>query len=232
MKENLNIYIGYDSRQDKDPLGRGIINPPYEVCKASIRKYNSEVKIIPIKLDELIAKGIYGRDNDPLASTEFTYSRFLVPYLNNYEGIALFCDSDFLWQSDVSSILDYYNSDLPIMCCKHEYIPANNTKMDGLKQSIYPRKNWSSLMLFNCSNQDCKKLTPEVVNTQTPKYLHRMNWTIDKKIGSIPLEYNWLEGDYNYIDNPKAIHYTNGGPWHDTWDGEYRGNWEKQYKEL
>ena len=75
MKENLKIYIGYDSRQDKDPLGKGIINPPYEVCKASIRKYNTEVEIIPLKLDELIKKGIYSREKDPLASTEFKQIR-------------------------------------------------------------------------------------------------------------------------------------------------------------
>ena len=232
MKENLKIYIGYDSRQDKDPLGKGIINPPYEVCKASIRKYNTEVDIIPLKLDELIKKGIYSREKDPLASTEFTYSRFLVPFLNKFEGTALFCDSDFLWQTDIANILNYYDTDYSIMCCQHQYIPSNETKMDGLKQTIYPRKNWSSLMLFNCSDQDCKKLTPEVINNQSPKYLHRMNWTIDNKIGSIPLEYNWLEGDYGNIIDPKAIHFTNGGPWHSTWNGDYREDWTNQYQEL
>jgi len=232
MKENFKVYIGYDSRQDRDTLGKGITNPPFEVCKASIRKYNSEVEIIPIKLNDLIAKGIYSRENDPLASTEFTYSRFLVPFLNNYEGKALFIDSDFLWQCNVEELLEFYNTEKSVACVKHDYIPSNDTKMDGLKQSVYPRKNWSSLMLFNCSDSDCKKLTPDVINNETPKYLHRMLWTNDNKIGNIPLEYNWLEGDYNVIDDPKVIHYTNGGPWHDTWDGDYRNNWEKQYREL
>jgi len=232
MKEDLKVYIGYDSRQDEDPIGKGIKNPPYEVCKASIRNFNPSVEIIPLKLDELIDRGLYSRGIDPLASTEFTYSRFLVPYLNDYEGIALFCDSDFLWQTNITDVLEYYKTDYSVMCCQHEYTPTNDTKMDGLKQTVYPRKNWSSLMLFNCSNQDCKKLTPEVINSQSPKYLHRMSWTIDNKIGSIPLEYNWLEGDYDSNINPKAIHFTNGGPWHNTWDGDYRNNWEKQYKEL
>ena len=234
MKESLKIYIGYDSRQDIDPLGRGVINPPYQVCKASIRDYNTRVQIIPLKLDELISKGLYSRGKDPLASTEFTYSRFLVPYLSDYKGIALFCDSDFLWQTDITDVLKYFDTRLSVMCCQHEYTPTNNTKMDGLKQTIYPRKNWSSLMLFNCSDQDCKKLTPEVINKESPKYLHRMNWTDDKKIGNIPLEYNWLEGDYdnNAAIEPKAIHYTNGGPWHNTWDGDYKDNWLNTYNTL
>lgn len=232
MKEKLNIYIGYDSRQDKDPLGKGIINPPYEVCKASIRNFNTEVEIIPLKLDQLIKKEIYTREKDPLASTEFTYSRFLVPYLNEYKGLALFCDSDFLWQTDITSVLDYYDNKFSIMCCKHEYTPTNDTKMDGYKQTVYPRKNWSSLMLFNCEDPDCKNLTPEIVNSESPKYLHRMLWTTDDKIGSIPIEYNWLEGDYGNILEPKAIHFTNGGPWHNSWDGDYRVNWMNQYNLL
>lgn len=232
MKENLKIYIGYDSRQDEDPLGKGIINPPYEVCKASIRNFNTRIQIIPIKLDELIKKGIYTRDKDPLASTEFTYSRFLVPYLNQYKGLALFCDSDFLWQTDISSILKYYDSNYSVMCCQHEYTPSNNTKMDGLKQTIYPRKNWSSLMLFNCEHKDCKELTPDIVNSESPKYLHRMLWTDDSKIGSLPLEFNWLEGDYDSNIEPKAIHFTNGGPWHHTWKGDYKINWLNQYNSL
>ena len=232
MKESLKIFIGYDSRQDVDPLGKGIVNPPYEVCKASIRKYNSNIQIIPIKLDELIEAGVYDREKDPLASTEFTYSRFLVPYLSNFKGISLFCDSDFLWQTDITDVLNYFDSKYSVMCCQHEYTPTNNTKMDGLKQIVYPRKNWSSLMLFNCSDWHCKDLIPEVINEQSPKYLHRMMWTEDEKIGKIPLEYNWLEGDYDSSVNPKAIHFTNGGPWHDTWEGDYRHNWINQYEML
>ena len=104
--------------------------------------------------------------------------------------------------------------------------------MDGVKQSNYPRKNWSSLMLFNCEHDDCKKLTPDVIATETPQYLHRFNWTSDELVGEIPLEYNFLEGDYDFMDNPKVIHYTNGGPWYKTWDGEYRKNWIDIYNTL
>ena len=108
MKE-INVYIGYDSRQDRPPKYNKVINPCDQVCKSSILKNSNDVNVIPLKLNELIDKGIYYRDVDPLASTEFTYSRFLVPHLNDFKGIAIFCDSDFLWECDINDLLEYYN---------------------------------------------------------------------------------------------------------------------------
>jgi len=232
MNENLKIYIGYDSNQNNPPLCNKVVNSPYEVCKKSIENHNNNIEIVPIRLQQLIDDGVYTREHDPKATTEFTYSRFLVPYLNNYKGKALFIDSDFLWQCDVEELLEFYNSENSVSCVKHDYTPRSKTKMDGIKQSSYPRKNWSSLMLFNCEHDDCKKLTPELIATETPQYLHRFNWTSDKLVGEIPLEYNFLEGDYDVIDNPKVIHYTNGGPWYKTWDGDYRKNWIDIYDTL
>ena len=224
------VYIGYDSRQDYPPKYNNIKNPCYEICKYYILNYNSVVNIQPIKLDELIDRGVYYREVDPLASTEFTYSRFLVPYLNDYKGIAIFCDSDFLWQCDVNEVLEYYDERYAVMCVQHDYTPKTDTKMDGVVQTTYPRKNWSSLMIFNCEHDDCKNLSVENVNTKNAKYLHRMEWT--DKVGKIPLIYNWLEGDYLSNINPKVIHFTNGGPWHETWNGDYKENWINLYNEL
>jgi len=232
MKEKLKIYIGYDSRQDDMPNFGRVKNAPFEVCKKSILKYNTEVSIQPIILKDLVATGIYKRELDPLASTEFTYSRFLTPYLNNFEGKAVFCDSDFLWQCNIEEILEFYNKDFSVMCVQHDYKPKEDTKMDGYKQTIYPRKNWSSLMLFNCAHNDCAKLTPDTVNTESPKYLHRMQWTSDKMIGKIPLLFNWLEGEYDGRIDPKAIHFTNGGPWFDSWQGDYEALWRETYTTL
>ena len=144
----------------------------------------------------------------------------------------MFIDSDFLWQCDIEELLEFYNSENSVAVVKHDYTPRQVWKMDGMKQFNYPRKNWSSLMLFNCEHDDCKKLTPDVIATETPQYLHRLNWTSDELVGEIPLEYNFLEGDYDSIDNPKAIHYTNGGPWYKTWDGEYRKYWIVIYDTL
>ena len=216
----ISVYVGYDRLQD----------PCYEVSKQSILNYNDKVNIQPIKLDNLIDSGLYYRETDPLASTEFIYSRFLTPYLNNYDGIAVYCDSDFLWQCDINEVLDYYDEKYAVMCVQHDYTPKSDIKMDGVVQTTYPRKNWSSLMVFNCEHENTKNLTVENVNEKSPKYLHRMEWT--DEVGSIPITYNYLEGDYEYIENPKVIHFTNGGPWHETWDGDYKNKWIKQYEEL
>lgn len=232
MKQKIKIFVGYDSRQDSTPNYNDIVNSPYQVCSASIKKYNPEVSVVPIKLNELIDRGIYKRELDPLASTEFTYSRFLTPYLNNFEGIAVFCDSDFLWQCNIEDIMQYYSKKYSVMCVKHDYIPKSEQKMDGYKQTVYPRKNWSSLMLFNCAHPDCKNLSLEAVNNQSPKYLHRMEWTSDENIGSLPLLFNWLEGEYQSNVIPQAVHFTNGGPWYKNWNGDYNDLWVKVYDEL
>jgi len=226
----FNVYIGYDSRQDYPPKYNKIKNPCYEVCKSSIKRKSGRANIQPIKLDELIEQGHYYREVDPLASTEFTYSRFLVPFLNDYKGMAIFCDSDFLWRCNIEELLQFYDERYAVSCVQHDYTPSSKTKMDGVKQTSYPRKNWSSLMMFNCEHKDSKKLTPKVISTETPQYLHRMEWTGD--VGKIPIMYNWLEGDYPKTINPKVIHFTNGGPWHESWDGDWRQEWEEGYEYI
>lgn len=226
----INVYVGYDSRQNYTPNFGRIKNPCYEVCKASILNYNQNVSIHPIVLDDLIQRGLYYRELDPLASTEFTYSRFLTPFLNDYKGIAIFCDSDFLWNCDIEELLEYYDDNYAVMCVQHDYTPRTDTKMDGYVQTTYPRKNWSSLMMFNCEHPDIKNLSVSAVNTQSPKYLHRMEWTND--VGSIPITYNYLEGDYEYLKDPKVVHFTNGGPWHETWQGDYGEMWISQYENI
>lgn len=231
MNNKVNIYVGYDSRQDSSTVRPGVINPPYEVCKYSIG-INDNVNIIPLKLKELINSGVYKREEDPLASTEFTYTRFLVPYLNNYTGIAIFCDSDFLWKCNVEDVLNLIDTTKAVTCVKHDYTSAASTKMDGYKQVSYPRKNWSSLMIFNCDHSDCRVLTPEVVNNETPQFLHRMNWASEDNIGELPLEYNWLEGDYRYNSSAKILHFTNGGPWHTSWKGDYAEEWDNIYNKI
>lgn len=216
----LNIYIGYDSSN----YGQEIA---YEVCKRSILKYNSNLNIYKLVKKDLENKKIFKR-NDNSGTTEFTYTRFLVPYLNNFEGFALFCDSDFLWQCDPTEILnENIEKKFNVGCVKHEYKDCKSKlKMNGLPQEWYPRKNWSSLMLFNCSK--CKILTPEVINYETPKYLHRLEWCNDKNIISINKSYNYLVGYYNdlQIKNIKALHYTDGGPWHPGYENtEFSKNW-------
>ena len=219
----LNFFIGYDSKEDI----------AYRVCKYSLlKRTNADVNVMSLKLDELIAQNLYTRSIDPLASTQFTYSRFLVPKLTNYEGWAVFCDCDFIFLGDVSNLFKNLDENKAVYCVKHDYTPKEKHKMDGQKQTIYPRKNWSSLMMFNCSHIDCQNLSIKNVNTKSAKYLHRMNWTSDKNIGEIPPTYNWLEGWYEDSINPKVIHYTRGAPIHDSWNGSYSNNWIQHYEEL
>ena len=217
--DNLNIYIGYDSKEDI----------AYRVCKHSIlKRSNSNLKVMSLKLYELVANNMYSRDIDPLASTEFTYSRFLVPSLNKYNGWAIFCDCDFIFFEDVSKILENLDDSKAVYCVKHDYTPKEKHKMDGQKQTIYPRKNWSSFILFNCSHPSNKQLTVNLVNSETGSFLHQFKWLKDSEIGSLDERWNWLEGwTSNHNNNkPFAVHYTRGGPWFDEWqDVEFANEW-------
>jgi len=214
-----NIYIGFDTSNYGQQLA-------YDVCKRSIQKYNKNIKIYQLNKKKLEKKIKFNR-KDNSGSTEFTYTRFLVPYLNNYEGWALFCDSDFLWFCDPVEIFDKYADNKYAVCCvKHEYTNCHGReKMDGQKQEYYPRKNWSSLMLFNCSHPSIKNLSLNNVNKKSPKYLHRMEWCKDEEVGEIDKSYNYLVGYYD-DNNYKALHYTDGGPWHPGYeDVEYGNLW-------
>lgn len=222
MDRSLDIYIGWDSRE---PIA-------YEVAKSTILKNASiPVSVFPIVLQDLVDKQAYTRDVDPLASTEFTYSRFFTPWLAGYRGWALFCDCDFLFFSDVAELLQYRDESKAVACVKHDYQPTAGVKMDGKIQTNYPRKNWSSFMLFNCDHPSTRQLTPERVNRESGAYLHRMQWAADEEIGEIPTEWNWLEGWNNKPASgyPHAVHFTNGGPWFKDWQNvDYGDEWRAE----
>lgn len=191
----LRIFIGWDSRFPE----------PADVLAYSLKKHSSiPLDIRYLKIHEL---GLQ-REVDPLASTEFTYSRFLVPHLCGFEGKAVFMDNDMLCFGDIRELDELDMSDLALRVVKHDYQPTNAVKMYGAKQTCYPRKNWSSLMIMNC--EKLKLWTKEVVETQTGAYLHRFQDIPDEQIGEIPDTWNTLD----WMDqSTKLIHYTNGGPW-------------------
>jgi hypothetical protein len=115
-----------------------------------------------------------------------------------------------------------------VLCVQHDYKPKETTKMDGVPQSAYPRKNWSSFMLFNCAHPSTRQLTPEVVSRETGAYLHRMQWAKDEEIGALPTGWNWLEGWYDKPAQgyPQAVHHTRGGPWFAEWHNvDYAAEW-------
>lgn len=219
------VYIGWDSREDI----------AYQVARHSIETFNNDVKIVPLRQHELRAAGVYWREIDQLASTEFTFTRFLVPYLNQYQGWAVFVDCDFLYTDDIGKLFDCADPSKAVQVVQHDYTPKETVKMDGQQQHLYPRKNWSSMILFNCAHPKNQSLTLENVNSQSGTWLHRFQWLNDIDIGGVSHEWNWLEGWYKEPSDgsPKAIHFTSGGPYFKShFECEYHQDWKDAYYDM
>lgn len=198
-----NVFIGYDSSEDE----------AYQVCKFSLEHFSSkQINITPLKKDNLIKSGIYSNAEHGTVSTEFAFTRFLVPYLSNYSGFSIFVDCDFIFLDDINKVLNYI-TDKALYVVQHNYVPKTSTKMEGKIQTVFPRKNWSSFMLFDCNHSAIKNLTPDVVNKSSGEYLHRFKWLSDDLIGKLPVEFNFLVGYYDKNILPVGVHFTDGGPW-------------------
>tara|TARA_B110000503_G_scaffold69653_1_gene108553 strand:- start:1683 stop:3398 length:1716 start_codon:yes stop_codon:yes gene_type:complete len=224
----LKIFIGWDSREDI----------AYQVCKQSIINTTSvPVEITPLKQRLLKREFMYWRKSDKLASTEFTFTRFLLPELTKFEGWALFIDCDFVALDDVKKLFDQRDDKYAVMCAQHDYTPKKGFKMDGQVQHVYPRKNWSSMMLINCGHPSNKVLTRELVNDNDidGAYLHRFSWLQDNEIGKLSHEWNWLVGWYKEPKDgkPKFLHYTEGGPWFEQYQNcEYANEYYKVERKV
>lgn len=208
--QDVPVFVGWDSREDI----------AYQVCRFSLlRRASAPLRVFALRQKALRYQRLYWRDADPLASTEFTYTRFLVPYLAEYRGWALFCDCDFLWLADAVELLSLAEERYALLYVQHDHRPAERTKMDGCLQTVYPRKNWSSLMLINCGHPANRALTPDVVNRADGQFLHRFQWLDDSLIGALPATWNWLEGwsAKPQSGTPKVVHFTRGGPWFENW---------------
>ena len=201
----MKIFVGYDPREDI----------AYQVCEYSIKKHTPGAEVIPLKQSDLRAAGKYFRSVDRLASTEFTFTRFLVPSLCDFEGWAVFMDCDTLVKTNLSELFALANDDYAVQCVKHEYRPNKTVKMDNCKQTVYPRKNWSSVMLFNCAHEKNKKLTVDFISDEnlTGAYFHRFSWLEDELIGEIDHRWNFLTDWYADAEDAHILHYTEGGPW-------------------
>jgi hypothetical protein len=199
----LQVFIGWDSRE---------IAAYHVLCHSLIRRSSIPLSITPLLQPQLRAKQLYTRQRGPLESTEFSLTRFLVPFLSNFQGLSVFMDCDMLALADIEELLSPIDYSKTVWVVQHDYTPKTTIKMEGQIQSVYPRKNWSSLMIFN--NARCRMLTPHFVNTAIPGALHQFGWTRDKDIGSLPKEWNYLVGEPAQSPNPpKMLHYTLGGPW-------------------
>lgn len=224
----FHIYMGYDKREEE----------AYKVAEYSIkRRATCSVKVVPLKAADLSAQGFLHRVvaiqdgkmwdviSEAPQSTEFAISRFLTPILHKTQkgvsGWALFVDCDVLFLDDVANLLPLLDDQYALMCVKHKYTPKLGAKMDAQTQTLYQRKNWSSVMAFNCDHPSNDKLTVEMVNSLPGRDLHRFCWLQDHEIGELPKEWNALIGEEGYaIEGAKIAHYTLGGPWFEPFYGD------------
>ena len=210
---NSQVFIGFDSREVA----------AYQVCVRSLRARSAgAIAVEPVLEPHLRGLGLYrrrhehrdGRLWDTLSaapmSTEFALTRFLVPALCRAEW-AVFCDCDFLWRTDVDELFALADPRYAVMVVQHAYTPVEQFKMDGQIQLAYPRKNWSSLVLWNCLHP-AHAVLPELVNTWAGRRLHGFEWLDDELIGALPEAWNWLEGHSSPALDPKAVHFTRGTP--------------------
>lgn len=195
----IRLIIGFDQRE---------AIAYHNFCQSVIDKSNSPVAFMPLNLKSLKEYSETHIDG----SNSFIYSRFLTPYLCGFEGWAIFADGDMICNADITELWKLRNNSMAVQCIKHDYKTKSSTKYLGNKNEDYPRKNWSSLVLWNCSHEKNKILTPEFVQKQTGAFLHRFQWLEDSQIGELPVEWNWLTTEYPDNPNAKLLHYTLGTP--------------------
>jgi lipopolysaccharide biosynthesis glycosyltransferase len=160
----------------------------------------------PIKHDGIM----WDLESDAPQSTEFARSRFCVPHIQR-RGWALFADSDILCLTDIAELFALADEKYAVMVVKHQHDSGDEIKMDGQVQTFYKRKNWSSVILWNCSHPAHYRLTKMRLNMWPGRDLHAFKWLQDDEIGELPPEWNHLVDVQEPID-AKILHYTLGTP--------------------
>lgn len=215
----IRIFIGYDPAE----------TVAYHVLCHSILRHSSQpVSFTPINKRN-IPEFRRGKED---GSTEFSFSRFLTPYLSGFVGQSIFMDCDMLVRGDIAELLTHCDLKHDVFVVKHDYTPKTDTKFLGQKQHVYPKKNWSSVMVFNNFMQPCRRLVPDVVNHATGAYLHQFDWTQENRIGELPKEWNHLVGEYAPNPDAKLVHYTLGTPCFKGYDNQEFANEWFQEREL
>ena len=218
----LNVYIGFDPREAV---------AFYTLAHSILERSSIPVSIAPLMRGQL--RSLYWRERGPTESTEFSMTRFLVPALSEYRGWSLYMDCDMLCRADIAELAarTHVEREKAVLVCKHEYVPKTERKFLGQVQTRYARKNWSSLMLFN--NERCRALTPDYVNSASGLDLHRFAWIDDREIGGLPLEWNWLVGEYPFNPEARIAHYTLGGPYFEEYRGcDYADEWFAERRQM
>ena len=212
----INIFIGYDHREAI----------AYHVCVNSIIRHSSKpVSVTPLALQNM--KDYQEKHTD--GSNQFIYSRFLVPHLMEYNGWAIFMDGDMLLRDDIEKLWAQRDESKAVMVVKHDYKTKMTEKYLGAKNENYPRKNWSSVILWNCGHAANKGVTPEFIENATGAQLHRFTWLNDSLIGELPVIWNWLPDEFGANQDAKLLHYTLGTPsFHDFATTPMGDEWHRE----
>ena len=215
MNDLVRLVVGFDARE----------TIAYHVfCQSVLEK-----TLLPVSFLPLVEQSLAGyRENHQDGSNRFTYTRFLTPFLMDFEGWAIFADGDMVCKRDISELWKLRDSSKALQVVKHDYLTKSSTKYLGNKNDNYPRKNWSSVILWNCGHPENRCLTPDFVSSKNGSFLHRFQWLSDALIGELDKEWNWLAIEYD--DNPSAnlIHYTLGTPcFRDYWDCSSSEHWHR-----
>lgn len=219
----VRVFIGHDRREEV----------ALAVLSHSIQARASRpVAVTPVMLRQL--NGIFERQRHSLQSTDFSFSRFLVPYLCGYTGWAIFMDCDMLVLDDIVKVWNMRDSRYAVLCVKHSHHPNEDTKFLGQAQTRYEKKNWSSFMLMNCAR--CTALTPGYVNAASGLDLHRFRWLgNDQLIGEIPHRWNHLV-DYDTgvpVEQVSNLHFTSGGPYFPDYQNcGYADLWRREHQMM
>lgn len=199
LTDIIPIFIGYDPRE-------AVV---FHVCANSIiRNSTRPVSIIPLALNLF---NDY-KETHTDGSNAFIYSRFLVPYLMHWHGHAIYIDGDMVVNGDITELWNMRKHDVDVQVVKHDYKTRMPVKYLGSKNEDYPRKNWSSVILWNCQNFPNRRLTPDYVMQAEGRHLHRFEWIDDTRIGELPIEWNWLPDEFGPNPDAKLLHYTLGAP--------------------
>jgi hypothetical protein len=212
----INIFIGYDHREAI----------AYHVCANSIIRHSSKpISFMPLALNNMQDY----QETHTDGSNHFIYSRFLVPHLMEYKGWAIFMDGDMLVRDDIEKLWALRDDSKAVMVVKHDYKTKMTEKYLGAKNENYPRKNWSSVILWNCSHAANKEVTPEFIENATGAQLHRFTWLSDDLIGELPKVWNWLPDELGANQDAKLLHYTLGTPsFHDFATTPMGDEWHRE----
>jgi lipopolysaccharide biosynthesis glycosyltransferase len=220
MFKPIKLVIGFDQRESV---------AYHTFCQSIIEHASAPLTFIPLAINSLKEYKEVHADG----SNDFIYSRFLTPYLNNFEGWAIFADGDMICQADIKELWNLRDESKALLVVKHNYETKVSKKYLGNKNENYPRKNWSSVILWNCSHPKHRILTPEFIAKQPGSYLHRFSWLDDSDIGELPKEWNWLAIEYPENKNAKLIHYTLGTPCFKEYkDSEMASIWYSTYQKT